>query len=211
MIAKLNIVSTLAALVLFLFPWLDIQCSAKSFATQSGIQTVYGGASPAKDLKEFSDSRSSSSGGGIKIDIDKERQKESMDPSYLAGIALLAVIGAVVLAFRNFISGRKPEAVGILCAVALIALVVQMMAEFPVRSGLAEAMAQDTGSTRSNDSFEQVGNEMAKVFLLQIQVRYLPAFYLELLALGIPTLVFVNSLLDKLKKKDGPDPDVQID
>ena len=202
MIAKLNIVSTLAALVLFLFPWLDIQCSAKSFATQSGIQTVYGGASPVKDL--------SSPQAQIRIDLDKNPRKENVDPSYLAGIALLAVIGAVVLAFRNFILGKKPDAVGILCAVALIALVLQMIVGFPIRSGLAEAMAQDTGSARSNDSFEQVGNEMAKVFLEQIQVRYLPLFYLELIALGIPTLVFANSLLDRLKKKDVPNPDVPI-
>ena len=202
MIAKLNIVSTLAALVLFLFPWLDIQCSAKSFATQSGIQTVYGGASPVKDH--------SSSQAQIRIDLDKKHRKENVDPSYLAGIALLAVIGAVVFAFRNFILGKKPDAVGILCAVAPIPLVIQMIVGFPIRSGLAEAMAQDAGSTRSNDSFEQVGNEMAKVFLEQIQVRYLPVFYLELLALGIPTLVFANSLLDRMKKKDMPDPDVPI-
>jgi len=195
MIAKLNIVSTLAALALFLFPWLDIQCSAKSFATQSGIQTVYGGASAAKELP-------SSSEGQIKIDVDKKHQKESIDPSFLAGIALLAVTGAVVLAFRNFILGKKSDAVGILCAVALIALVIQMLAEFPVRSGLAEAMAQDSGSTRPNDSFENAGNEMAKMFLVQIQVRYLPAFYLELLALGIPTLVLANSLLDRMKKRE---------
>ena len=210
MIAKLNIVSTLAALALFLFPWLDIQCSAKSFATQSGIQTVYGGASPAKDLRNFSDSLPSSSDGKSRIEIDKQRKKEAIDPSILAGIALLAVIGAVILSFRNFISGRNSNAVGILCVVALIALVIQMMAEFPIRSGLAEAMARDSGSARSNDSFADAGNEFARMLLLQIQVRYLPAFYLELLALGIPTLVLANSLLDKLKKRDVPDPDVQI-
>lgn len=200
MIAKLNIVTTLAALVLFLFPWLDVQCSAKSFATQSGIQTIYGGATPTRDLKEFSNSVPSSK--SAKETVSEMKKKESIDPSILAGIALLAVIGAVVLAFRHFISSKKSDAVGILCAVALIVLIIQMMADFPIRSGLAEAMAQDSGSARSNDSFANAGNEMAKMLLLQIQIKYRPAFYLELLALGIPTLILANSLLDKLKKRE---------
>ncbi len=53
MIQKLNIGTTLAVLVLFFLPWIDIQCSQKSFATQTGIQTIYGGGSPSEEMKAF--------------------------------------------------------------------------------------------------------------------------------------------------------------
>lgn len=36
--------------------------------------------------------------------------------------------------------------------------------------------------------------------MMNFQVRHLPALYIELIMLGLPTLVLANGLIDKLKK-----------
>ena len=46
---------------------------------------------------------------------------------------------------------------------------------------------------------------MATAMMMNIRVKTAPAFYLELLALGIPTLLLANSLIDKYKKNGEQD------
>jgi hypothetical protein len=38
---KINLVTALAALLLFFLPWIDFQCCGKSMATPTGIQTIH--------------------------------------------------------------------------------------------------------------------------------------------------------------------------
>ena len=122
---KINLVTALAALVLFFLPWIDIQCSGTSMATQSGVQIIYGGGSPSQEMKDLD-----GKDGSGKEDQSKQ---ESMGFAPLVGLALLAVVGAVVAAFAAIRSpaprGNLP---GILCAVALGLIALQMSIGFPM-------------------------------------------------------------------------------
>jgi hypothetical protein len=197
MIQKLNIGTTLAALVLFFLPWIDLRCSDKSLATQTGIQTIYGGGTPSADMAALENGQGAKSAG--------EKKDESMGYSPLVAIALLAVIGAVVAAFVSLRSAddlAHGNLVGILCAVALGLLALQMMIGFPAKKKLEESMAQGTKQQApSNDPMAKVGEGMAAAMMMNFQVRQLPALYIELIMLGLPTLVLANGLIDKLKKK----------
>ncbi len=192
MTAKLNIVSSLAALALFFLPWIDIQCSNRSMATQSGFQIITGEGTVSKELD-----RTSRIGGRTRGSSSKD---DSMGVSFLLGIALLAVAGALVVSILIFkgTSGIHPDAAGILCATALVIIVIQMAVGFPVMQKMSEDAPRDSGRQSANDPLGAAGAEMAASMF---QVRTLPGFYLELLALGIPTLILGNSLLDKIKKQ----------
>ena len=196
MIQKLNIGTTLAALVLFFLPWTDIRCSDKSLATQTGIQTIYGGGSPSADMEAFEKEQSEKSAG--------EKMGESMGYAPLVAIALLAVIGAVVAAFISLRSDNEAHKtmVGIFCAVALALLAAQMMIGFPAKKKLGESMAgASKEQSHGDDPMAGVGEGMAAAMMMNFQVRHLPALYIEVIMLGLPTLVLANGLIDKLKKK----------
>jgi hypothetical protein len=195
MIQKLNIATTLAALVLFFLPWIDIQCSQKSFATQTGIQTIYGGGSPSDEMKAFAEENGQMKSGDGKKDV-------SMGYSPLVALALLAVIGAVVVSFKALRSSGGPQTnlVGILCATALVMISAQMMIGFPVKKNLGKSMAEASKKENTGDPMGDLGTGMATAMMMNIQVRHLPALYIELIMLGLPTLVLANGLIDKIKK-----------
>jgi hypothetical protein len=199
MIQKLNIGTTLAALILFFLPWIDIRCSDKSLATQTGIQTIYGGGSPAADMEAFAKDQDQKKAGGNKDD-------ESMGYAPLVALALLAVAGAVGVSIVALRSNDEPRgnAVGILCAVALALLATQMMIGFPAKRKIGESMAETSKKESHGDPMEDVGAGMATAMMLNIQVRHLPALYIELIMLGLPTLVLANGLIDKMKKRNAP-------
>ncbi len=190
MIAKLNLATTLAALLLFFLPWIDIQCSNQRLATQTGIQTIYGGGSPANEAE-------------VKAVVKDE---ESLGASVWVGIALLAVMGAVVAAFMALsgAQGRAANAVGVCCAIALAALAIQAMAGFPVQTKVERGMTPTRRVEPVNPAnpFQGMGAGMAAAMMMNVKIKYLPPFYLELLALGIPTLVWINRLLDRLRKAE---------
>jgi hypothetical protein len=163
-------------------------------ATQSGIQVVYGGGSASAEMK----SMNGESGSTSKADSDK-----SMGFAPLVALALLAVLGATVFSgialFRGGETATKLSAV--LPAVALGFLLVQLMIGFPAKKGIIEAMSE--GSSQANakhDDFSELESSMAQAMMMQIRVKTTPVFYLELLALGIPTLLLANGLIDKYKR-----------
>ncbi len=48
---KFHLGSVLAALVLFFVPWLDVRCSGERMMSQNGVQVIYGGASAPPGLQ----------------------------------------------------------------------------------------------------------------------------------------------------------------
>jgi hypothetical protein len=195
MIQKFHIGTTLAALVLFLLPWIDIRCSQQSFATQTGIQTIYGGASLSSGMEALAEED-----GQTKPDRAKPDGASAYAP--LVALALLCVIGAVVMSFMAFRSGdaKRSNLVSILCAAALLLLAVQMMIGFPAKRGIGAGMASASMTQTSGDPMDEMGKGMAEAMMMQIEVKHLPSLYFVLLMLGLPTLVLANELLDRLKK-----------
>jgi hypothetical protein len=178
MTAKLNLGTIFAALVLFLFPWLDIQCSGNNLATQSGLQTVYGGVSLSEQFQGMAN--------------EQKSDKDSSSMAIFAGLALVATIIAFVVALGEFRSGLSvsQSRAGGLCLIALALILVQMLLKFPVEQELLEEMK------KSGSSGDPFGGMAAAVF----SIRYTPWFWLELVALGIPAAFAVNRYLDKMKK-----------
>ena len=195
MIQKINIGTTLAALVLFFLPWIDIQCSQKSFATQTGIQAIYGGGSPSEDMKAFVEEQNQKNSAASK-------KEDAMGYSPLVALALLAVIGAVAASFVDLRSSGEPRTnlVGILCAAALVLISAQMMIGFPVGKSLGKSMAESSKKENPSDPMNGFGAGMASAMMMNIQIRHLPALYIELVMLGLPTLVLANGLIDRMKK-----------
>jgi hypothetical protein len=121
----------------------------------------------------------------------------------LVFIALFAVIGAVAAAFISLRSGNEAHKtmVGIFCAAALALLSAQMMIGFPAKKKLGESMAGTSkAQSHANDPMAGMGEGMAAAMMMNVQVRHLPALYIELMILGLPTLILANGLIDKLKK-----------
>ena len=115
MLKKLKLGSSLIALILFAFPWVDIQCSQKSLATQSGFQVIYGGGTPSEEMEAMGDDDSSGDSGD-------DAEKESVGFSPLVGLALLCVIGGLISAIIAIFRGgeRADLMASVLPTVALV-------------------------------------------------------------------------------------------
>ena len=136
------------------------------------------------------------------IQSDSAKKDESMGYSPLIAIALLAVVGAVVVSFKALRSSDESQCnlVGILCAAAFVLVSAQMMIGFPVKNNFGKGMAEASKTATSGDPMGDLGGGMAAAMMMQIQVRHLPALYLTLIMLSLPTLVLANSLIDRMKK-----------
>lgn len=195
MLAKIRLGSVLMALFLFFLPWLDLQCSGKSMVTQTGLQAVYGGASPAKEmareLESMDAERKSLSAGEAK-------ERESMGMALWVGLAFVLVVGAAVCSWlAMFRPGEKVKRyASILPVAALGCLLMQLAVGFPLRDQIAKALAE---GGPGKDSMEEA---MAAAMMLNLRVEILPVFYLELLLLGVPTLILVNRLIDRYRRDE---------
>jgi len=188
MIKKLKLGSTLAALCIFLFPWIDIQCSQKSMATQTGFQVIYGGGSVSDELEAM--------GGNSK----ESNSKESMGFAPLVGLAFICVVGACVAAFHSLVKDNsKSDMLSMLLpSIALGLLLIQLMIGFPVKTEMMKSMA--TEDSQSETSVDDLSASMAQAMMMSISVKTTTAFYVELFLLGFPALILLNEFVDKQKK-----------
>ncbi len=216
MFKKVKLGSSLAALIIFAFPWVDIKCTGISVATQSGFQVVGGGATASKGMEAM----------GSDSSIKKAQSaNESLGFAPLVALALIAVIGSVIFGFITVFQGseRSDSLSSGLAAVALLLLLIQLMVGFPAKEGMIEAAAKENSEVQAGEDdpggemqefgaemdefgaeMDQLGAEMAEsmaaAMAANIQVKAATGFYLELLALGIPTFLLVSSLMDKHRK-----------
>ena len=187
MIPKLNLLSALAAVLFFFLPWTSIECHGRQMATQTGVQVMTGGATEI----EQTDS--------IRLEV-KSRKDPSLGRSYLALVALLCAVSAVVVGFAAVVTGHRnfSGGPGMLCAWALACLIAQAALDFPAKRELTKELAgKSRGASRSGT--EGLEQALSEEIGARIQVRPLPGFYAELAALGIPTLILLNGLLDRLR------------
>lgn len=193
---KIRIGTSLAALIIFVFPWIDVQCSEKSMMTQTGFQVIYGGASATEEMESMSFGEP----GAAK----KSTSEDSMGIALLVAVALLCIIGALVFSFIAFFrnSGRSEWYSSVLPAVALALLLLQIMIGFPAKKKINKEMSpKPSQSASADDPFAALGESMAMAMMVNIRVKMTAAFYLELLALGIPTLLLLNGYIDIRRKK----------
>ena len=98
MFKKVKLGSSLAALIIFAFPWVDIKCTGISVATQSGLQVVGGGATASKGMEAM----------GSDSSIKKAQSaNESLGFAPLVALALIAVIGSVIFGFITVFQGSE--------------------------------------------------------------------------------------------------------
>lgn len=174
--------SALGALVLFFLPWVEIQCSGKSLATQTGWQITTGEATPAKVRDAERDM------------VSQERASE-LGKARLVAAALLATGFAVLLLLLALV-GQHPVAEGggvALCGLALLLLVNQAVEGFPVKDMLVQSASVDDASL--NTDMDSFGDSMAMAVMAGFEIRRLPAFYASCLLLGIPVLLTIARLL----------------
>ena len=215
MIPKLNLASTLAALVCFFLPWLDVQCSGKSMATQSGVQAAIGMTSAGDATKAIAEQQKRGMPPGLEPASPGEQQAKSGTKfallTTLSLVALLLALGASIMVLKGD-ARVTSNIVGILCAASLGAIIMQMLVGFPLESDMAERMKETPpppamkmprapgmaqGPDADANPFAQVGAGMAATMF---QVKFSPALYLTMFALGIPVLIFANGFLDGMKK-----------
>ena len=192
-IPKLNLVSALAALVFFFLPWVSIECRGERMVTQTGLQMLTGSGTVAGQINQ----------GGLKVSADK---KESLGHSYLGAAALVAILGALLMAFASLIAGRKDldRGCSALCAVALVCLLIQVSLGFPAEKAIRDDLLKPPPSEGPavNIDLGGLGETLQKEVLASIRVRPIPWFYWELAALAIPTLILGNAFLDRIKAKE---------
>ncbi len=201
MLQKLNFFSIFTALVLFCFPWVDIQCSEKTQATQSGLQVVYGGATSFRDAGETKPKNPENP-----EKPDNEAQ-ETLGFAPLTATALALLIAAGYISWRELRSGKHhPDLLATaLPAIALGLLLLQLKVGFPAEKRLPELLASKPAS-RSPEKpvenfFQALVAQGSVVVAGNIEVKTLPSFYYLLATLGVPSLILANSLLNKAKSQ----------
>jgi hypothetical protein len=206
MLQKLKLGSIFSALILFLFPWVEIQCSEKTMATQSGLQVIYGGGTPSEGMEAFSgESGSASPVREAKSKSPTTDSRESMGYAPLVALALGVIIVAFGFSFMA-VFRRDPVAdrlASVLPAVALGLLLIQLMVGFPASKQMRQAVSEAaTESKQDSGGMDGLGSSMTAAMMMNMRIQTKPAFYLELLALGLPTLILLNAFIDKHRKSD---------
>jgi len=139
--------------------------------TQSGLQTVYGGASLSPALESFREEmekKAEKEPGGKGAEKAKpEKDGPDIAPApWLAAFPILLLLGIVFgLADR---AGSVPRVgVAVCVGAALLMLVVQMGVGFPVERDIGKKAAQDAGKKKDDPD---IGAAVAIAF----EVRYTP-------------------------------------
>lgn len=124
---RLNSISFLVGTLLFLLPFVNIKCKGETLVSNSGIGLAFG--INYKTSKEVEPGE----GGFNKTISITEKDSGKMYVSAL--LALLLGIAGVVLSIMNPGPGKMNAIIGLLAAMALIALMIQIKNDVGDRSG----------------------------------------------------------------------------
>ncbi|MDX1681106.1 MAG: DUF4339 domain-containing protein [Akkermansiaceae bacterium] len=195
---KIRVASLLGALGIFFMPWLDIQCSGTSLATQTGIQVITGASSPSEQMENMAAGEMATQEGP---DAD-----DSLGRSILVGLALALLAVAIVLSLMSLSGGggTTDKLAALLPIGALALLLIQLMVGFPAKQELLESIKEGSGEAETSMADpaadpmggameEAMGGAMEEAIMANFKVEVQPAFYFELVALGIPALLLLGS------------------
>lgn len=175
--SRINLMSALAALVLFCFPWIGIQCHGVNVVSQSGLQAAYGGISLQTPME------------AQRLESQKA---DDLPMSVLTGAALVAVVGASVTSFR-FLRDKSAYGHGAarrLCALACLLLLVQGFKGFPLVNKVNEL--QGPQREPGPAGFPAILN-------MNPRIIYEPALFAEFAVLAVPGLFVLYLRFSKKK------------
>lgn len=202
MSAKINLLTALCALALFFLPWVDFQSSGSKLATQTGIQAISGsGTFPRKtgiDIVWGS--------GTFNLDTGLKNFDETGGPrAPLLGVALLAILAAIILSFFRLRKSISLPLVEVLCALALILIGFQIFTGLPLKKELeVHTLQSAVEHTRYDPSAGYDPGLASAAALMKLEIRHLPGLWLELAVLTIPTLLLVARGFAALRKRTIP-------
>ncbi len=192
---KLNLASLLGALVVFLLPWLDMQCNGRSMVTQTGLQTIHGGGSLSAEMQSLAEM----GGGETSGKSNRSGFSEDDRPSaaFLAAGSLLLILLALFMAVRSAMSPASvdPAHVALLATLALGLFGMQMLFGFPLETTAQQAMTEaqaGADKTGIDNPFAGLGAAMVR-----IQVIRQPWLWLELALLAVPGLLWLNDRINR--------------
>ncbi len=178
---KLNFFTLCGAIILFFLPWTTVQCSGHPVATQSGVQSIYAGASLSGELRGAANPR------------ENPDEKANADLGYavLVGLALVAAIGGAIVAalalFKGMTAAAKP---GMFAAAALVLILIQLAVGFPINNTLTKARSEAAKTPQDMNFGAVVPISADRTFW----------FYAELILLAIPAGIFINSKIPNRPK-----------
>ncbi|MEM9226712.1 MAG: hypothetical protein AAGA45_01985 [Verrucomicrobiota bacterium] len=185
---KINFFSLLAALVFFMLPWIEIQCSQQPVMSQSGMEMIYGGISLSPQMMET-------------METDQaHNQGKGPTPAILVGIAAALVLLALFVSvseIKSFATGRNSAYLAFL---ALACIGVQMLVGFPAEN---ETEQDQTTMDKSTENAEPDATNQSIEEAISFQTVYKPALYLTLLALALPMTCSLL-LTEPRRKEDAP-------
>jgi hypothetical protein len=73
---------------------------------------------------------------------------------------------------------------------------------FMTKRGCPPFATWDGTERRADEPFSEPGEGMMQAMMMQIQIRHLPALYIEAIMLGLPVLILANGLIDRIRGGD---------
>lgn len=195
--ASINLGTSIAALLLFFLPWVEMKCSAgPSLANQTGIQAAIGHVSLSAEAIEANDLDPSETSGSMIEDYGIGAI------AFLVLIALLAVLGAIVFSGISF-SGAQAKfsaIVAIFSLAAFGAISLQMLIGFPLKKVLLSAANQDNSTSEIDLSMSEMERQaMERMF----KTVYKPWIFLELVLLAVPAVFWIIDLSTRPSRPPG--------
>lgn len=121
---RLSSISFAVAILLFLLPFVEIRCNGQEFATNTGLGLALG-----MDYKTSSDMDNLFNSENDQVTTTRKTEKQ--DGKMYAGalIALLLGVGGLVISFVKKDHGKITAAIGLLAALALLFVMVQLQSD----------------------------------------------------------------------------------
>jgi hypothetical protein len=177
----ISLASLVAGAVLFFLPWLEFQCQGKTILQQSGLQIVTGRATVGEVLAKMNPEVKSRQTGGDGIEMGFL--------SLASGMFLLFAAAAAWRQVRE--GGDDPASAGVLAGIALVLVCIQMAVGFPIERSIREGLkSRSSGATQ-----DPLESALEKGIANGFKTRCLPAFYLYMTALAVPTMIWLGGSL----------------
>ena len=190
-----SILSLVAALGLFFLPWMELECSGMSMASQTGVQALTGEVVMGSDIENTMNNIGNEFGqamGAEQMSEKAEPKSDYVDKAiYILIAAVVIVIAIVLCALGQFTIG------GIFGAVAGLLLIMQIAAGFPVKKEALESQKNKEG--------KEMTEQDERMFNAMMEEKIQPAMYLTILCCFVPLGVsFVRGKKQELVVPETP-------